>query len=361
MVAPREVISSTIGVIQSVSGLVMRVASFVVIVWLMISSPTYATDTRDDVQSGGRWMNISWENDFIDDDDSGYTNGFGISWGKGFFNEFSDDNLPAWLNAIAQRLPYSNDAAFQHSVSYQLSQQMYTPDDINAEEVIEDDRPYAGVLLWSGHLHSFNSRFSNRYWMSLGAVGPISGAEYVQDAIHGIIGVNNPKGWDNQLDNEAVFLLANERLYRLKVGLLGRSGIEYDITGMSELMAGTLRSEVGAGFGFRIGQRLERSFPAASLIPGRNVNPLMASVESDWQVFVNFYGRYVFNDITLDGNYFSDSHSVTLTNEQAFVSLGAAWHGSNWGIVASVQDSTELYEERKENTLFGTFSVTWRL
>ena len=84
---------------------------------------------------------------------------------------------------------------------------------------------------------------------------------------------------------------------------------------------------------------LQQSFPAASLIPGRNVNPLSASLSNEWHFFINLYARYVFNDITLDGNYSGDSHSVTLTNEQAFISAGVSWHNDRWGVVASVQDS----------------------
>ena len=267
--------------------------------------------------------------------------------------------MPDWLYAVGQALPYSQDEAFTHAVSYRVSQLMYTPDDIREEELIEDDRPYAGVLLWSTHLHSYRENFSNRYWLSLGAVGPISGAEQVQEIIHGLIDVNTAEGWDNQLDNEFTFLLANERLYRLRNGTFS-NGREWDLVSMTELMAGTLRSEAGAGIGLRFGRNLLQSFPAASLVPGRNINPLSASLASEWHLFVNLYGRYVFNDITLDGTYFRDSHSVELTNEQAFISLGGAWHGQDWGFIASIQESTRTFEERSEDTLFASFSLTYR-
>ena len=225
--------------------------------------------------------------------------------------------------------------------------------------LVEDGRPYGGIIVWTPHLHSYNGEFSNRYWLSLGAVGPISGAEEVQELIHKIIDVPTAKGWDNQLENEFVFALGNERLYRLKVGEFSNSW-EYDFIGMSELLAGTLRSEIGGGAGFRFGRNLQQSFPAASLIPGRNINPLSASLSHQWHAFINLYARYVFNDITLDGNYRHDSHSVTLTNGQAFISIGGSFHYERWGAVVSVQDSTRTFEERSENTLFASFSVTYR-
>ncbi len=318
--------------------------------------PTFTLAEQD---SEDLWLTLTWENDFIADDDSGYTNGMGVSWGRGPVERLSADIMPDWLYATSQWLPYSSDDTNSHAVSYRVAQLTYTPDDIREEELIEDDRPYAGLLLWSANLHSFNDEFSNRYWLTLGIVGPASGAEQVQRAIHKVIGVNIPEGWDNQLDNEFTFALANERLYRLTDGLFA-NGWEYDVIGMSELMAGTLRSEVGAGFGLRFGRRLQQSFSAASLVPGRNVNPLAASLQSEWHLFANLYARYVFNDITLDGTYFRDSHSVELTNEQGFVTVGGAWHNRDWGVVVSLQESTRTFEERRENTLFASFSVTFR-
>jgi lipid A 3-O-deacylase len=305
------------------------------------------------------WLTITWENDVIASDDSGYTNGIGVSWGHGPLDQFTLESVPNWIYHISQWLPYSKDAGNTHGISYQVSQLMYTPHDIQATEVVEDDRPYAGVLLWTPHLHSYRESFSNRYWLSLGAVGPVAGAEEVQELIHNIIDVPTAKGWDNQLENEAVFVLGNERLYRLRDGAF-RNGWEYDVIGMSELLAGTLRSELGAGFGLRVGRRLQQSFPAASLIPGRNSNPLAGSLKHEWHVFINVYGRYVFNDISLDGNYNHDSHSVTLTNEQAFVSIGGAWHNKRWGVVTSFQEGTRTFDERLENTQFGSFTVTYR-
>jgi lipid A 3-O-deacylase len=306
-----------------------------------------------------RWLTLTWENDW-NTADSGYTNGMGVGWGRGPYRSFDDADLPRWLGATARALPYSRDDAFTHDISYRVSQLMFTPDDISAEEVIEDDRPYAGILLWSAHLHSWRERFSNRYRLTLGAVGPVSGAEQVQELAHKLISVNKANGWDNQLDNEPVFMLSNERLYRLADGRFG-DALEYDVLGLTELMAGTLRSEVGAGAGFRIGAGLARSFASVSLVPGRNVHPLGQGPGSEWYAFVNLYARYVFNDITLDGNYFSDSHSVDLTHEQALYALGLAWRSARWGVVASYQESSRTFEERKEVTGFGSVSVTFAL
>ena len=303
------------------------------------------------------WFTVVWENDFIVNDDSGYTNGLSFSWGYGPYQEFSQDKLPGWIYAMARHLPGSNNPRKTHAVGYQVGQDMYTPADIKTEDLIEDDRPYAGLLLWSVNLHSFDQTIADRYRLTLGLVGPLSGAEQVQKAIHTVIGVNQPQGWEHQLGNEPVFKVSLERLMRLHVGkFIGDT--EYDIIGLSAIDAGTLRSEMGAGFGFRFGKELARSFPTASALPGRNINPLSGSLKREWHAFLNVYGRYVFNDITIDGNTFKDSHSVTLKNEQALLALGAAYNAATWGVLLSIQSSTQPFEEKDENTPFGTFSFT---
>jgi len=39
----------------------------------------------------------------------------------------------------------------------------------------------------------------------LGAVGPIAFAEESQTAVHSVLSSDDPKGWDNQIENEPVF------------------------------------------------------------------------------------------------------------------------------------------------------------
>lgn len=76
----------------------------------------------------------------------------------------------------------------------------------------------------------------------------------------------------------------------------------------------------------------------------------------NWQLLLSLYGRYVANDITIDGNTFKDSHSVELINEQA---LASNWQ--NWGFIFALQSGSDTYEEQDSSTKFGALSVTYRL
>lgn len=311
------------------------------------------------VSADSSWVTFTWENDFLAHKDSGYTNGMGISWGYGPFAILDKGPLPSWLEGMVTDFTekYSVDKITE--MSYRIAHTMYTPEDISATKLIEDDRPYVGMILGNANLHSYNEKVSDRFWFTFGMVGPISGAEKVQKSIHKLIGKKNPNGWQHQLKNEPVFDFSVERLWRMREKKMSDS-IEYDLVGISAGDLGTLRSELGIGMGFRLGKALSRSFMAALVIPGRNVNPLAANLKNEWHLFVNVYGRYVFNDITLDGNTFQDSHSVTLTHEQILVAFGASYHARLWGIVASIQDGSRFFEERVENAFFASLSYTYR-
>lgn len=300
------------------------------------------------------WFTVIWENDFIADDDSGYTNGIAVSWGKQPFAAGDHPNLFEWVALLP-----GFDAGRQFTLSWRVAQAMFTPDNIEATELALDDRPYAGLLLGSMHVQAFDEVESIRYWGTLGVVGPASGAEHVQKFIHEVIGTNTPNGWQYQLDNELVFMLSGEYLRRLQYGQFDQ-GLEWDLIGLAGVDVGVLHSEAGAGVGMRLGRALGYSFRAASLVPGRNINPLSGSLHSEWHVFFNVYGRYVANDLPIEGNWRRESHGVTLTHEQLLYSLGGAYNATGWGFAGSIQESSRTFEERHENTLFATFSWTWR-
>lgn len=305
------------------------------------------------------WHSVTWENDFIADDDSGYTNGIGYTWGYHSFGDMQQAPIPNWLKPLAQRLPGANNKHKKHVISYRIAQTMYTPQDIEIEDLIPDDRPYAGILSWKAGSHHVDHQRSQRYGLILGIVGPAAGAEYVQNTIHQLIGVNEAKGWDNQLHNEIIFSLTTEQLFRPNWVRLGRK-LELDWLLATSGELGTIRSSLGAGIGLRLGRGLADNFSGASMMPARNPNPMAAAHKREWYGYLNLYSSYVFNDITIDGNTFKDSHSVTLKNEQLFAVLGVNYNNESWGAAFSIQDGSDQFKERDENTLFASFSYFWR-
>lgn len=330
-----------------------------VVALLLVPAAALPADMHD--AASREFLTVTLENDLFagSETDGGYTNGFAVSWAHGGFHEFGREILPDWIHALSKDLYISTEPGKHRAVSYSIGQGMQTPGDITVPTLIEDEAPYAGLLAWSVNLHAYDDDRADRLGLTLGVVGPISGAEQVQRLGHRITGSDEPQGWDHQIGNEPVFMVSAERLSRLADHAAdGSPGV--DLIGIGQAAAGTISSYLGAGLGFRYGTHLDLSFPTATVLPGRRVNPLAGSASRSWQVFVNVLGTYVANDITINGNTFRDSHSVPLEHWQAQASAGMVIGLDRWAFLLSAAVATDRYEGQPSTTRFGSLSVTYR-
>ena len=156
-----------------------------------------------------------------------------------------------------------------------------------------------------------------------------------------------------------MFRVAFNRLWRL-ASSNSDSNTGFDVIGTTLAGVGTFRSDAGVGIGFRFGQGLARSFPTASILPGRDINPLAGGQQNDWYAFLNTFGRYVANDVTIEGNNFEDSHGVDLEHVQGVVAVGAAINWNRWGFIISTAKGSDFFEGQVQDTEFGSMSVTYR-
>lgn len=323
------------------------IPSIVLLALSLASSVSWADDSP-------YYWSIVWENDSIANDDGGYTNGFALNGGR----LIPHDDQDTWQKSLATWLPFPQNQHHQQAISYQLAHAIYTPSNIDTTELIEDDRPYAGLLFGALNLYQFDLKTASRYEFILGVVGPASGAEYIQRYIHDLIGTVDPSGWDHQIGNEIVVRAGYEQLWRLHQSSFN-NGIEYDLLSAADIRAGNLSSDIGGGFSVRIGQGLASSFPMAWLIPGRTLPALAGSQPGDWNLFATLYGNYVFNDITIEGNSFKDSHGVHLVNAQAQYVVGGSYRFSNWLFSGAIKENSHEFDESGESTMFGSFSFSF--
>lgn len=323
------------------------------LIFPLLTAGAHAADERRE-----DWFTVMLENDIFAGKDNGYTNGIGVSWAQAGFTEFGPDNIPAWMYALSKGLYISTSSGKQRAVSYSISQLMQTPSDIRVPALTENEAPYAGLLLWFGNLHAFDDRVADRLSLGLGVVGPLSGAEHTQTWVHRLIESDEPQGWDNQIHNEPVFQVSAERLLRLADCPAGKTA-DMDVIGSGNIAVGTLESYAALGIGVRLGRGLDRSFPTADFLPGRQVNPLAGNVAGGWYVFANIQGRFVANDISIDGNTFKESHSARLEHWQAAASTGAAYGFERWAFMVSAQVATDRFEGQPDTTRFGSLSVTY--
>jgi lipid A 3-O-deacylase len=324
----------------------------VMVLFLLNSAAVQAEDKVPE------FFTLTIENDFFVGEDDGYTNGIGFTFGKGPFNEFNNEVLPDWLHRLTSDLYISTLENKRRGVAHMFFQRMQTPADITTSELIVDDLPYVGLFAWQGTLYAWDDRITDQLSLYLGVVGPIALAEQSQSLVHKLTGGDDPKGWDNQIENEPVFKIEAQRVWNLYRS--ESKGKQYDILGLAGAGIGNLESAAKAGFAIRWGTNLRYSFPSFSLQVDRQINPLSLSPANDYYLFFGLRAGVVFNNILIDGNTFKDSHSVPLEHFQDQISTGIVWSiGRNAFVfqVSSISSGTEITNARDE---FGAVSYTRR-
>ena len=304
-----------------------------------------------------KFFTLTFQNDVFVGQDDGYTNGLGLTFGRGPFLEFSDDKLPTWLDFVSKKLYVRTMPNKIRGVAHMFFQRMQTPEDITLSELQVDDAPYAGFLSSQSIMYAWDKNVSDQFSIFLGLVGPLTFAERAQINIHRAIGADRPEGWRHQLKNEPVFRLEARRVLKLKRNYSGRFG--YDILGLGTVGFGNLLSNAQAGLAVRWGSNLEFSHATFSLQTDRQVNSLSLSPKNDFFLYAGIDTGVVFNDILIDGNTFTDSHSLPLEHFQIDATVGAVVKYGKLSYVfqiSSLNSRTSLNDERES---FGALSVTW--
>ena len=296
-------------------------------------------------------LGVKMENDIIAADSDGhYSNGVEVAY------SFVPDEAH-WTRSMAESLGWS--AANLDVASYRFGHQIYTPDDIEIASLIEDDRPYAG-LAYAG-LSLFQSRDQgqwrdSRAWhMDLGLAGPGAGGERFQRAVHRATSSDEPKGWDNQLENEPFFNMAyGQRWWRQSQ--LGPLELEYGPA--LGAAVGNLYTYASSGLGLRFGKGLARSLGLPSINPGYGSGAYFEPDQSfAWFGYINLDGRYMAHNMLLDGNTFSNSHSVDREQWVGDLQAGVALTWERWQVSFASVWRTREFKGQTEPDQFGSLVV----
>ncbi|MEH6452364.1 MAG: lipid A deacylase LpxR family protein [Psychromonas sp.] len=305
------------------------------------------------------FFSFTFENDIIfSGEDGGYSNGFIGAWGYNNVPKLDKQVLPLWIAYLADKSYLTSMPNKQYALSYRIGQLIQTDTYVAESSLVEEDAPYAGLLAWEGHINAFDKDVSDQLGLTLGVVGPASGAEQTQKLFHALFGYSEPQGWEHQLQNELVFRLDVMRTWRLYDVPSPFMGAEFDILGGMLGGVGNLRSDIATGINFRWGKELENSFSSATAMPIKKLNQLN-NTPNGWYLFANISGAYVANDIFIDGNTFADSHSVDLIHGQTTFSTGVVLNIANWGVVYNMLYATDEYETQTEDTRYASLTVTY--
>ncbi len=314
-----------------------------------------------------RTFSFYFENDLFADTDYGYTNGIKLSWiSEDLTAYMKSDSLPDWSLPIINRLPFINEQGLQRNVGFSIGQNMYTPGDISSGSLIEDDRPYAGWTYFGIGLHSKNEYRLDSMEIQFGIVGPLSFADQTQKLIHKLRGLQSPNGWDNQLNNEPGLAVVYERRWRFfHDGPLGKSGLDF-IPHLGGAL-GNVHTYANAGMEARIGWNLPRDFGTSLIRPAGDSNAplndhdprLSRDQKFSLYVFAGADGRGVLRNIFLDGNTFTDSHSVDKKYFVADVGVGIGLIIHRFKLTYTHVLQTKKFKGQKDNQTFGSITLAY--
>lgn len=278
---------------------------------------------------------LNLENDCIipNDDDSDYSHGTELKY-------MSDK--PWW--------------AFDN-VGFSIVQNMYTPDNIDSDDIQYDDRPYCGLLL--GNLigqKTYNipaGIATFEYGFGIGVVGENSFAEETQKLVHDIRNVRDPKGWKNQISNELILQ------YQVTASLntIFYESENFNILAIpyTTVYLGNFKTQFNFGFDFRIGL-----FP-----PNKIGNNFIFSNERkrnfDAYLLVGTETRIVLHDMSLDGNVFRDSiHHVESETYVSELHYGLHIDIYNFSIEYLMVNRTREYVGQDEPPDYGRISIEYK-
>lgn len=311
----------------------------------------------------GQAINFYVENDTRDiggpGSDNAYTSGIKISYIS------AEDDIPAWAKPMRDRSEIFREALKKSKSNFGISigQQIFTPNDIRASGLIQDDRPYAAWLYLGLSAHFQNDLASHSLELDVGVIGPEAGGQNIQNGVHKIIGKYYAEGWKNQLRTEPTLQIS----YQQRFGFFELSREDQtkylDIIPFFGGGIGNVSVDAHAGGMLRFGHQLPDDFGPTrpSLTDGDNfVTPIAHGFpKSSLYVFVAGRGVAVARNIFLDGNTFKSSHSVKKNPLLAEAEVGVVGIYRRWSLAWRFVTRSPEFAQRNVINSFASVSIAY--
>jgi len=306
--------------------------------------------------TGISFWSIQYENDFLGErSDKYYTQGIELS-----FSQQSD--IPDFLLGIASYLATQGKIQ-QQAVTYSFGQKVFTPDNLQTENLQTNDRPYAGYLYGAiTYLNvvdtTANKQHVNFLELSLGVVGPSALGEEMQNFLHQLIDKPVAEGWQHQLDDELAIGAAYSHKWRNFFNL--KESKQTELSPHGAIVIGNVYSYIAGGIMFRWGQGLKRDIGPPNIRPGF-IGSAYFSPHPDtrWYLFLGHEARLIGKNIFLDGNTNVHSHKVDSKPLVGDLILGFAIQKDNMRLAFSHITRSKEFEGQADHTQFGSINFSF--
>lgn len=310
-------------------------------------------------------VSLYLENDFFAGEDSEYTNGLKLTWSSAIHDNYPDVWPHRWFYPLIRLLPFEKSPDRQKNISISFGQNIYTPVDIKATELIKDDRPYAGITYLSIGFHNRFERDMDSLEAYIGIVGPHSYAEECQAEVHKLFNYVKPQGWENQLSDEPVLGIVYEHKKKLtQSGISG--GLGHALVLNTGVGLGNALTYYNLGLNLRIGWNVPNDFGNSPIRPVSSINAAFDNTDSSYYaqnrigvyLFASSEGRAVLRNIFLDGNTFTDSPSVTKNPLVADCMTGIGIVTGRTQICFAYVYRTKEFDTQKDPQKFGSVNIS---
>lgn len=315
-------------------------------------STAYATDDNNGTFA------VVWDNDIFTGTDRNYTNGIRFSWvgETAEKNEtgFMGSGYSQWLKDQLHFLPFIGNASLNHSGAWAFQQVMITPEDITEFQLLPDQAPYVGYTHTDLALYAWNEHQYHEYQLTLGVVGPDSGAENTQKFIHKTIGADKPNGWGNQVTRQVIVELTYTEGHKL-MNHNSVNGHDLDLTVSYDITLGNYQTRAIAGGMLRYGKHLKNNFNVYYSDSGSE-SALIGLFDdanvSGWQSYIGLYATgtaysYIEEEI-------KDSHQLNIKHLSGSLVLGAGYFTGQWEAGFSLQANSSPVRENDQPISFGS-------
>lgn len=266
------------------------------------------------------------------------------------------------IEDIKLHIPFTDYKSAENYISFSYSQEIYTPNNIKDSSLVSNERPYAGYMYFSIGIYQSNNNVLKSLVMQAGLVGPSSHMESVQKFVHGLIGSPTPNGWENQLQDELTLQLNYsqkyyynlDKIYNLDAVLIPEFGFDL----------GNASTKLETAALFRWGWGIPKNYGTETMTNNSYSKvPLSSksSVHKKWLFCFNLGTRLnaIAQDIFLDGNTFTKSHSVEKNNFTIEGYYGFSLKYKDIGIDYLRQHTSKEYKNQKTNSGYGSFQFTY--